>query len=54
MFLVRYSYHSLWIGLQSLTVMRPHVAGLEPGYLSDFYRSLECLKNISNIQRQTG
>jgi hypothetical protein len=33
------------------TIRRPHAAGLEPGHLSGFYGSLECLKNISDIQR---
>jgi hypothetical protein len=35
-------------------VMRPHRPVPKPGNLSGFYGSLECLKSISDIQRQTG
>jgi hypothetical protein len=34
--------------------MRPHRPEPKPGNLSGFYGSLECLKRISDIQRQTG
>jgi hypothetical protein len=35
-------------------LVRPHTAILKPSHLSGFYGSLECLKNISDIQYQTG
>jgi len=42
------------LGAGCLPAMRTHPSRLESRRFSGFYGSLECLKNISDIQYQTG